>query len=396
MKKLLSLLLAFIMILIVCGSNLTTAYADDFKKAVGVWKLVEMTGDENLMSKEDIEAYEAQGIAMYLKLRENGTAKFSLFGEDMEGTWNEYNIVLDNEWLTYILDKGQLIVDNQDGGSMIFNRSSMDEIYQILGYQKGVLDENVKYTGKDKEIFDSKVASVVVKGYEADMTGFTVKLRCKNKTKNQIAISEDQCVLNKYIFHPEWEISLDSRETLDSTMTISPEDLEKCGISSVDELILQLTIRNIDNDKVIQQGIKAVTYPTGKKAADVKVPARTPVENEAVVNNDNASAFIIQGSDPNDERGFVVNCFLQNKSANTLSFLWSNVTINGTPVNISYEETAYPGTMGYSDVIFLDTAFDDLGIMPDEVNEIKGILKVYDKTQSTPAIVAQKEFTYKP
>lgn len=396
MKKTVSLLLACIMIFMICGSNRTTVYAGDFEKAIGIWKLVEMTGEENQMSKEDIKAYEAMGIAMYLKLRENGTAKFSLFGEDMEGTWNEYNIVLDNEWLTYILDKDQLIVDNQDGGGMIFDRSSMDEIYQILGYKKGVLDENVKYTSKDKEIFDSKAASVTVKGYEADMTGFTVKLRCKNKTRNPIVISGQQCALNKYIFHPEWDISLDPRETLDSTMTISPADLEKSGISSVDEMILQLTIRNADNDKVIQQGIWGVTYPTGKKAADVKAPARTPVENEALVNNDNASAFIIQSSNPNDERGFAVNCFLQNKSVKILSFVWSNVTINGASVNTSYEETTYPGTMGYSDVIFLDTELEDLGIISNEITEIKGILKVYDKTQSTPAIVAQKEFTYKP
>lgn len=396
MKKMVSLLLACIMTFMICGSNLTTVYAGDFEKAIGIWKLVEMTGDENLMSKEDIQAYEAQGIAMYLKLRENGTAKFSLFGEDMEGTWDEYNIVLDNQWLTYILDKDQLIVDNQDGGGMIFDRSSMDEIYQILGYQKGVLDEKVKYTSKDKEIFDSKAASVTVKGYEADMTGFTVRLRCKNKTKTPIVISGEQCVLNKYIFHPEWDISLDSRETLDSTMTISPADLKKSGISSVDEMILQLTIRNADNDKVIQQGIWGVTYPTGKKAADVKAPARTPVENEVLVNNDNASAFIIQGSNPNDERGFAVNCFLQNKSVKTLSFVWSNVTLNGVAVNTSYEEITYPGTMGYSDVVFLGMELDDLGIISNEITEIKGILKVYDKTQSTPAIVAQKEFTYKP
>lgn len=395
MKRVFSLFLALMMVFLTCGSSIPV-YAGDFEKAIGVWKLVEMTGDENLMSKEDIEAYEAQGIAMYLKLRENGTAKFSLFGEDMEGTWNEYNIVLDNEWLTYILDKGQLIVDNQDGGGMVFDRSSMDEIYEILGYRKGVLDEDVKYTSKNKEIFDSKVASVVITGYEADMTGFTVKLRCRNKTKNSIVISEQQCVLNKYIFHPEWDISLDSRETLDSTMTISPADLEKAGISSVDELILQLLIRNADNDKVIQSGIKGVTYPTGKKAADIKAPARTPVDNEAVIINDNASAFIIQGSNPNDERGFAVNCYLQNKSGVPLNFVWNNVTINGAAVNIPYEEMAYPGTQGYSDVVFLHTALDELGIIPDEITEIKGILKVYDKTKSTPAIVAQKEFTYKP
>ena len=293
MKRIASLFLAFVMICMVCAVSVPV-YADDFDKAVGVWKLEEMSGD-NTMSKEDLKEYERLGVAMYLKLRKDGTCKFSLYGDTMEGTWSEYGIVLDNAWFTYILDGDKLVLDNQDGSDMIFTRSSMDEIYKILGYQKGILDEDVHYSTKEKKILDTDTASVVITGYKADMTGFTVSMRCKNKTRNEITIGVDKCVLNKYIFHPEWSETLDRRETLETKMRIIPAEIAKTGISVVDEMILQMHLSNATNGRTIKKGIMATVYPTGRKADQVRTPLRKPVENEYRILVNNTCAYIIQG-----------------------------------------------------------------------------------------------------
>lgn len=393
MKKVLGLFLAFVMVFMVCGSSVPV-YAGDFEKAVGVWKLVEMTGEDNLMSKEDVEAYEGLGIAMYLKLREDGTAKFSLYGEDMEGTWSEYGIVLDYAWLTYILDGDQLIVDNQNGGGMVFERSSMDEIYEILGYKKDVLDEKVKYSEKEKTILDTKAASVVITGYKADMTGFTVKMRCKNKTGNGLVISMDRCVLNKYFFHPDFTAALDPREKQEVEMTILPEDIEKTGITAVDEMMLEMSILNGSNEKVLQKGIMATVYPTGKKASEVVTPQRVAVENEQTVIQEGTCTYILQGTNLDDIRGFAVNCYLENKSDRTLNFVWSNVTINGKPVNIVYEESVLPGTIGYSDVICQIETLQEADLLSGDITTIAGKVMVYDKTQAAPQLLFEKDFTY--
>ena len=90
MKRIASLFLAFVMVCMVCAVSVPV-YAGDFDKAVGVWKLEEMSGD-NTMSKEDLKEYERLGVAMYLKLRKDGTCKFSLYGDTMEGTWSEYGL----------------------------------------------------------------------------------------------------------------------------------------------------------------------------------------------------------------------------------------------------------------------------------------------------------------
>ena len=394
MKRIVSLLLAFVMVCMVFGIRVPV-YANDFDKAVGVWKLVEMTGEDNLMSKEDVEAYEALGIAMYLKLREDGTAKFSLYGEDMEGTWSEYGIVLEYEWLTYIVDGDQLIVDNQDGGGMVFKRSSMEEIYEILGYREDVLDEKVKYSEKEKTILDTKAVSVVITGYKADMTGFTVKMRCKNKTGNVIMINMDKCVLNKYFFHPDFTATLDPRETQETQMTVPPVDIEKTGVTSVDEMILEMSILNAVTEKALQKGIMATVYPTGKKANEVTTPRRVPVENEQMVLLDETCAYILQGTDMDDIRGYTVNCYVENRSDRTLDFVWSDVTIDGKPVNLLYEESVLPGTIGYSDVIFQIDDLQEAEIISGDISTIAGKVMVYDKTQAAPQLLLEKEFSYK-
>ena len=80
--------------------------------------------------------------------------------------------------------------------------------------------------------------------------------------------------------------------------------------------------------------------------APVDTPSRKPVENEYRVYNNKACAYIMQGVDPEHEEGFAVNCYLENRSAGTLNFTWSDVTINGKPVATDYEEAVLPGTLG--------------------------------------------------
>ena len=238
MRKLLNLFLAFILVSMTFAGGIKVN-AEESDSIVGYWKLVEIAGEKNVMSREDLETYEQLGSVMYLKFRENGTVKFSLFGDEMEGWWNAYGITLEDSWLTYKIEGDVLTITNADGGDMICERTTGDEINALLGYQDGVLDESVVYSNKETKIMDTETASVVVVGYKADMTGFTVYFRCENKTRDSIVISEDKCVLNKYIFHPDWAVSLDSRETLDSEMVVSPAELAKAGISSVDEMILR-------------------------------------------------------------------------------------------------------------------------------------------------------------
>jgi hypothetical protein len=64
------------------------------------------------------------------------------------------------------------------------------------------------------------------------------------------------------------------------------------------------------------------------------------------------------------------------------------------PAKTAYEESVLPGTIGYSDVIFLKSELEGTGINISDISTIKGKLRIYDKTKTTPQLVQEKEFTY--
>ena len=143
MRKLLHLFLAFILVSMTFAGGIKVN-AEESDSIVGYWKLVEIAGEKNVMSREDLETYEQLGSVMYLKFRENGTVKFSLFGDEMEGWWNAYGITLEDSWLTYKIEGDVLTITNADGGDMICERTTGDEINALLGYQDGVLPAHLE------------------------------------------------------------------------------------------------------------------------------------------------------------------------------------------------------------------------------------------------------------
>jgi hypothetical protein len=240
---------------------------------------------------------------------------------------------------------------------------------------------------------DTEFASGSITSYEADQTGFTIHLRFKNKKKNDIVISADNVALNKYIFHPEWSISLEKKETVKTEMKISPEELEMSGITRVDEVILGLRITESDTEKVLQKGIVSKVYPTGKKAEEIKAADRAPVDGEMAVIADKEKVYVIQGTNPDDPSGFAINAYLENNSGRPLTFTMAGVTVNDQPINIDYKENVLPGTRGYSDAVIFLTDLQDLGLDTASVTSVKGVVRVYDNTKSTPELLTEKEFT---
>ena len=365
---------------------------------VGFWKLTEMKGakGKDTMTKEEMRSYEELGVAMYIELREDNTVLFSLLGEEMYGAWDDYGIILDNDWLTYSVKDDELTLKYQDGGRMVFKRTTRKEIYKIIGYKKGVLDEDVSYSTKEKTILDTDAASVVITGYKADMTGFTVYLRCSNKTRHDILISETGCAVNRYIFNPDWTMSLEKKEVLDSEMKFAPEELEKCGISVVEELCLELKVTNSVDDSTLQEGILARVHPTHKKAEDIKAAERSAAENETVVLDNENCVFVVQGIETNDVTGCTVNCYVMNKTDRTLTFMWSGETVNDQAASAVYSEVVLAGTQGYSKAVFMKSTLDDIGIDSAEISKINAVLKVIDNSKGDSKVIAEKAFTYTP
>lgn len=360
---------------------------------VGIWKVIEISSPDGTTTKEDIEKYEATGSAMYLDIREDGTLTASGFGEDTDGTWDEKTVTMSGQPASYAVEGSRLTLTIDDS-TMVLERTTIEAIYEILGYKEGILDETIQYSKEETLLLDKEEITVKIVGYKADMTGFTADMRCENKTENKLIVSTGTTVVNKYNIDTNWAVSLEAKETKDTKLTFRPADLEKCGISAVDELILSLKVIDQDEWKQLYDGKQTDVYPTGKKPQDIKTAERTPAENEKILVDNKDCLYALQGAGTDLLLGYSVNYYYENRTDKKLTFMWSKCSINGNEITAYSADEALPGTRGYSKAFIQASSLEKKGI--EKVEEIKFTLTVYDQAEKVPKKILEEEFTYKP
>ena len=362
----------------------------------GFWKLTEVRGGNSPTAKETVQNYEKAGMLVCIEIRRDGTLLFDNFGRQTEGTWDQDAVVLGSGNLSYTLQDDVLALDNGPGGEMVFERTTEEVIDSLKGYKKGVLDEKVTYSEEEETIMDTDYASVTITGYKADKTGFTVNFRCRNKTDSQLMIDADKAIFNKYEINPVWAIALKPGETVEKQLNIKPVKFESCGITSIDELILRLKTIDSGNYKTLGEET-AFVYPTGKKAEDIKVPERIPVEGELIAMDNDDCTFIIQGVDPSASTGYALNYYYENKSDRTLTLLNKNSMVNDQGVSCIMAEELLPGTRIYGSGFFTKTALEKAGLSIEDIKKISATVYVLEKNEKGAAnTIAEEDFTYEP
>jgi len=365
--------------------------------AVGLWKLSGMTGSEGTISQEELKAYEEAGVVIYMEMNEDGTVVIHGLTEDQAvGTWDDKTVTVNGSPASYTLEGDKLTLQIAED-SMEFERTTQDTVFALLGYKAGVLDETVEYSKEEQTILDTDDVLIKITGYQADMKGFTVKLHCENKGDKKLVVNTDNSVLNKNEIDPTWAVILDAKETKDTEMTFSPLDLEKCGITAVDEIILRMQVADSEAWTMVTEDAMATVYPTGKKAEDIKAADRKPVDKEVVVVDNDDCTFILQGATDKEILGYGVNCYFENKTDKMLTVTWYSTKVNGQEVTAYYGEEFLPGSRGYSKALFLETSLAEKGITDNaDIKEIGGTIKVHSTDEKPPETLVEQEFTYAP
>lgn len=418
MRKLLKHLLCLGLILQLCSAaalagETATAEGDssstEDKGLPGIWKIVEMNIDGEITTREDSRLMESMKLVTFFNIDSDGTLlmKSSDYDEQgclelstlTDGTWDENEIILDGISISYTLD-GDNLTMNGDGAVWTLERSSMEAISAAMGYKEGVLDENASYSEKEEVLVDTDEFLMKIKGYKADAFGFSVIFNFENKTDRQILIRTFKCLVNRCVMNPDWEFSLEAKESIDSALTCSALELEKHGITVADELILEPVAFYADSyDLVTEEGKRFTLYPTGKKNVDIQFEDRIPAENETVVIDDENMLFVIQGAEEDFLKGYAVNYYFENRTDKYLFISFIETSINNKKVSYQYFPSMLPGTRGYMKGCFSFTALEEAGINIDEVNIIKGTVKVQDtEDPDNPMyhLMHQKEFSFKP
>lgn len=368
-----------------------SAPAADAEGLAGFWKIAEIKGEKSSVTRDQVEAMEKMGRVLYLEFSEDGTA----LALGSSGTWDKDAVTIDGEPFSYTIEGNVLTLINARGEEMICEQTTEEELDAIQGFKEGVLDESVTYSDQEEKILDTDNASVSITGYKADKSGFTVRIHCANKTDSKVYVSVDKGVLNRYDINILAAYLLEAKEEKDLDCSFKIDQLEKCGISSIDEMILTLKVMNGESYETLEEETVTV-YPTGKKAEDIKAPKWTSVDGELIVLDDENCALVIQGFDPDNISGFGVNFFYANRTDTIQTMMWSGEKLNDQDASGLCAVKVLPGTCVYGSGIFTDSSLEKAGIKEEDIKKMSAFVNVYSGDSASAKKIVDKEFTFVP
>lgn len=119
------------------------------------------------------------------------------------------------------------------------------------------------------------------------------------------------------------------------------------------------------------------TQPT---TVQTTVPETSPVPvfTPTVLVDDAHCTFQVLSVDPNDDWGYGLRVYLENKTATELMFAWHGVSVNGYMCDPFFAVTVSPGMKANEEVSFLQDDLAANGIT--DVTDISFTLSVYDST----------------
>lgn len=225
--------------------------------------------------------------------------------------------------------------------------------------------------------------------------GYTVNVRCENRSDRTLMFSWDECAVNGWAVDPFWAEEVSAGNRANSRIVFSRDELERCGIQSVDEISFELRVYDSDDwtaDDVAEA--EFAIYPTGLNPSQVRIPARTPKEGEYSVVDSSRCAFIIESADPDGIMGYTLTCYLENRTDDDLMFSWDDVAVNGMMTDPFWAAEVEAQKRAYSQITFVDSEFEESGI--ESVEQIEFRLRIYDADDWDETPEVDGVFVYTP
>lgn len=126
----------------------------------------------------------------------------------------------------------------------------VEDSFHIYPYGK----DKVKYYIRDLEdtdtvLVDNDDISVIVIGYsEKDNWGYIVNLYLVNKTDKSLMFKTDDVYINGHLDHPAYYHKLTANNCAYSSFTLSDMTLDSYNIKSVDEIKVELSVYEVDEN----------------------------------------------------------------------------------------------------------------------------------------------------
>lgn len=230
---------------------------------------------------------------------------------------------------------------------------------------------------------------------ESSLWGFSLKALCENKTDIDLMFSWNNVSVNGYMVDTFWATEVAAGKKSNTEINISDKALEKCNISSIDEIVFMLRVYDSNDwfaDKLVND--EFIVYPTGLDASSVVYPERNSTATEQIIADNESCVFIIERAENDPIWGYTLICYLENKTSEPLMFTWENVSVNGFMIEPFWATDVQPGKRSYSDINFSSSKFEENNIS--DVEEIEFKLRIHNSDNWSAIDVINEVFTYMP
>lgn len=214
-----------------------------------------------------------------------------------------------------------------------------------------------------------------------DGQGYAWKVYLENYTDTTMQLDLEGVTVNGLVCDPCWSTTLGGKKKSNETVTWYPYMFEDNGITQATEIEGVLCVsKNLDDiENYSQETFEIHQYPLGEEAA---VPfERAMAEGEYTVFDDASCTIIVTGMNQ-EEYGYTMDLYLENKTDQTLEVVLDSTVVNGNALENAWGVLIadIPGQKGCNAQAYwgLDE-FEQSGVHSiEELNSLQAALHLYN------------------
>lgn len=256
-----------------------------------------------------------------------------------------------------------------------------------------VREKNGVYSLPETTIVNDENCTFIIKEIKETSYSVEVSAFCENKTDATLMFSLDNVVVNGYMNDPFWATEVASEKKANATIEFYKET-SSISLDQIDELRFDLYVydsENWDAPRMVEDSF--VLYPTGLSADTFVRQERETHNGEVVISDDENGTFIICSADPNNDFGYTLKVFIENKTDKTMMVSWDDVSVNGYMADPFWGCSVASHSCALMEINFLNQ-LEDNGI--EDVEEIEFRLRMSDYNSMGDLVYVNDVFSYIP
>ena len=223
-------------------------------------------------------------------------------------------------------------------------------------------------------VFNTSDYALTVTSVDLDDSyyGVNIKFKAENKTADKkYTIMLDKFVVNGVDFEGTCYVDVEGGEVKNDKASVSREDLEMAGITTVTSYEATFYIQDENYDRV-----ETKTYSFGEKTTYTRADQST---DKILYNENGLKVVLISKGFEKDDLDYKMIFYIENKSNFETYVNVDNTTVNDKEVFYYFGSTLQPGSCTFTDINVYDFDFEDIGVKKEaDVKNFKFDLSVMD------------------